>query len=272
MKTNKPREDDDDIADVQGYQGRYEHDIDTEPSSMSSHMTESSTMVSSTDCRSTEQTSSMPSECSTTSSLLVPPSFPDSVTTHSKSFDNKIEDLGCDCKEFHGKCFSSDDVSNGGTERGATAAVSRPEFFRFKSWSGAEAHDKRQESLLPRMNRSHSHEPSEKKSKDRKKSLSKRFVNLLSRSKRHKKSTGQSSSEGNTAIFVSNGEPSLVTSCTAMDSYSEPAQKPHENLSPLKVTEARRLSLTDSLSSGENVASPVSPGYESGYMSSEGMI
>lgn len=258
VNANRPREDDD-IGD----------DTDSAPSSMSSDITGSNTMFPSSDCNSTEQTFSIPSECSTTSSL--PSSLPYRVTTKSKSLGSDIENCSSsttDCsKDLQEKCFSSNDLNNGG----ATAAE-RPELFRFKSWSPSGELDPGKDGR--NLNRSISHDPKSKKNNDGKKSLGKRFVNMFSKRKRHKKSSEHSTNEGNPPERVSSGESSLettVTSYTTMDYYSEDAQKPCENLSPLKVTEARKLSLTDSLSSGESVSSPISPGYESGYMSSEGM-
>ncbi|KAL9955230.1 hypothetical protein ACROYT_G036522 [Oculina patagonica] len=266
VNTNMPREDDDDNGGLQGGRERYGHDIDTAPSSTSSDFPASSTLVSSSDCNSTEQTTSMPSECSTTSSL--PPSLPYVVTT---SLDTEIENLSSgttDCnKEPQGKCFSSDNLKIGGG-----IVEERPGLFRYKSWSPSGEHEPDKDER--NLNRSISHEPKDKKSKEGKKSFGKRFVRMFSKTKRHKKSQEQSTDEGNSnTACVGSGESSLeamVTSSTAMDVYSEAAEKPCANLSPLKVTEARKLSITDSLSSGESVSSPVSPGYESGYMSSEG--
>lgn len=265
-----PREDDDDIGDLQGDQERYGHDTDTAPSSMSSDFPGNSTLVSSTDCNSTEQTMSMPSECSTTSSL--PPSLPYVVTTESKSLDSEIENFTSgttDCnKEPQGKCFSSDNL-----KIGEATAEERPGLFRYKSWSPSGEHEPGKDER--NLNRSISHEPKDKKPKEGKKSFGKRFVKIFSKTRRHKKSPEHATDEGNSTACVSSGESSLeamVTSSTAVDFYSEAAEKPCANLSPLKVTEARKLSLTDSLSSGESVTSPISPGYESGYMSSEGMI
>jgi len=281
-KGNQPSEgdDDDDFSDEQRDQERFGHNSDTAPSSMSSNVSGSSTNVSSSDFNtfSTEQTTSITSECSSTSSF--PHSSQNSVATDSKAVDNRVdkylETCSADYKELQGKCFSSGDLNDGGE-----SAVKRPDLFRFKSWSpntegevngGKLESDKDGRSLI---NRSVSHEANCKKSKERKKSLRKRFINLISKPKRQKKSSKLASKEEKSGTVESNFDsyrtPSVDTSSTAMSTYSEPAPRPCvKNLSPLNVTEARRLSRTDSLSSAESIASPISPGYESGYMSSEG--
>lgn len=79
-----------------------------------------------------------------------------------------------------------------------------------------------------------SQEPSRKKSKERTKSAGKGFLNSVFKIMRRKKSP---------------------ESC--------------ENVSPVDITEARRPSLTDILSSRNPIAPPISPGYESGSMSVE---
>ena len=263
LNANQPSEDEDGIGDAQVEES--EHDTDTAPSSMSSDITDSSTMISSSDCTSTDQTMSMTSECSTTSSL--PASLP-YITT---SLESEVDTLGSGAtackKELQGKSLSNDHLNIG-----EDTAQERPGLFRYKSWSPSGEVDPDKDGK--NFNRSISHEPKGKKSKERKKSLGKRFVKLFKKTKRHKKSPEQSTDEGNTAACISSGDSrheTMVTSSTAMDFYSEAAQKAGGNLSPLKVDEARRLSITDSLSSGESVTSPTSPGYESGYMSSEGM-
>lgn len=278
---SRPREEDDDdddgIGDLRGNQlERYEHDLNAATCSLSSDITEGSVIVSSVNCSYSEQTTSMTSEYSTTSSLPV------SVLVNSEgnNFDRKMVDLGskstkCD-EELQEKSFSSDNLSSRDTKEGATAA--RPELFRYSSWSplGTEAHLENPDLLRVNQDgrsyiRSNSHEPNSK-TKDGKKSFRKRLVKIFSKTKRHKRSPELSGNEGNPSLSVSSGESSLdmsmATSFTVTGSYNEEAQNPKENLSPLKVTEARRLSNSDSLSSGESVASPTSPGYESGYMSS----
>lgn len=281
VKGNKPKEGDDDFSDLQRDQEGFGHNSNSAPSSMSSDVTGSSTDVSSSDFHtcSTEQTASVPSECSTTSSL--PPSLPYVVTTDSKALDNETDNLGSGTadynKELQGKCFSSDNLNDG-----RDSAVQRPDLFRFKSWSPnseGEVNGEKPESGKDGrtlINRSVSHEPNRKKSKERKKSIGKKFINFLSRTKRHKKSPEPSSNEENSAAvertFESRLETPVVTSGTATSSYSEAPPKPCENLSPLNVTEARKSSLTDSLSSGESIASPTCPGCESGFMLSEGNV
>ena len=278
VKGNKPREDDD-FDDLQRDQEGFGNNSDIALSSMCSDVTGSSTNVSSSDCNtcSTEQQTSMSSECSTTSSI--PPSQY-VVATDSKALDSEIDNVetGTDDydKELQGKCFSSDNLNN---ER--DSAVKRPDLFRFKSWSPnseGEVNGKKLESGKDGrnlINRSVSHEPNRKKSKERKKSLGKKIISFISKTKRHKKSPEPSTKEEKSGAVESNFdsclETSVVTSGTATSSYSEPAPRRCENLSPLNVTGARRGSVTDSLSSGEeSIASPISPGYESGYMSSEG--
>jgi len=271
-KGNLPSEgdEDDDFSDGQRDQEGFGHNSNTAPSSMSSNVSGSSTNVSSSDFNTfnTEQTTSVTSECSTTSKL--PHSSQYVAAVDSKALDNGIDKYletgSADYKELQGKCFSSGNLNDGGD-----SAVKRPDLFRFKSWSpnysegetGGKLDSGRDGRSL--INRSVSHEPNCKKSKEGK-SLRKKFISLISKRKRQKKSSEQSSKEEKSGTV----ETSMNTSGTAMSSYSEAAPKPCENLSPLNVTEARKLSLTDSLSSAESIASPISPGYESGYMSSEG--
>lgn len=257
VKRNKSREDDD-----FGDQEKFRHDSDTALSSLCSNITGSSTDVSSSDLNTsiTEQTTSVSSECSTTSSL---PTSQCIVATHSKALDNEIDNVETGAadydKELQGKCFSSDNLS---MNIGRDSAVKRPDLFRYKSWSPnseGEVNGKNLESGKDGRslnNCSVSREPNRKKSKERKKSLGKKIINFISKTKRQKKSSEPSTSE----------EKSV-----AVASYSEAAPRPCENMSPLNVREARRVSL-ESLSSGEFISSPTSPGYESGYMSSEGNV
>jgi len=281
-KGNEPSEDDDDdFSDEQRHRERFGHNSDTAPSSMSSNVSGSSTNVSSSDFNtfSTEQTTSVTSECSTTSSF--PDSSQYSAATNSKNLDNGVDKCletgSVDYEELQGKCLSSGDLNDQGD-----SVVKRPDLFRFKSWSpntegevngGKLESGKDGRSLI---NRSVSYEPNCKKSKERKKSLRKKFISLISKSKRQKNSSKLASKEEKSGTVESNfdscPETSVVTSSTAMSTHSEAAPRRCENLSPLNVTEARRLSLTDSLSSAESIASPISPGYESGYMSSEGNV
>jgi len=260
VKRNEPREDDD-----FGDQEEFRHDSDTALSSLCSNITGSRTDVSSSDLNMsiTEQTTSMSSECSTTSSL---PTSQCIVATHSKALDNGIDNVETGAadydKELQGKCFSSDNLS---MNIGRDSAVKRPDLFRYKSWSPnseGEVNGKNLESGKDGRslnNCSVSREPNCKKSKDRKKSLGKKIINFISKTKRQKKSSEPSTSEEKSCLE------------TPVVSHSEPAPRPCENMSPLNVTEARRVSL-ESLSSGEFISSPTSPGYESGYMSSEGNV
>ena len=274
---NRPSEGDDngdDFSDPQKDQEGFGHNSNTAPFSMSSTTSGSGTNNLSSDFNtiSTEQTTSLTSECSTTSSLPHSSQFVEA--TSSKALDNKMDNSGsgsADYKELQEKCFSSDDLNDGGD-----SAVKRPDLFRFKSWSpnsegevsgGKPESGKDGRSLI---NRSVSHEANRKKSKDRKKSLGKKFINFISKTKRQKKSPEPSSKEEKPGTGESKSDSRLETSMVTSDSYSEAAPRLCENLSPLNVKDARRLSLTDSLSSAESIASPISPGYESGYMSSEG--
>ena len=275
-KGNRPSEvddNDDDFSYPQTDQEGFGHNSYTAPSSMSSTASETSTNISSSDLNtiSTEQTTSVTSECSTISSLNVPHSSQYVSATSSKALDTKIDDSesgSADYKELQEKCFSSDGLNDGGD-----SAVKRPDLFRFKSWSpdsegevngGKPESDKDGRSLI---NRSFSVEPSHKKSKERKKSFGKKFIKFISKAKRQKKSPEPSSKEEKPGTSESNFDSCLETSMVTSGSYSEAAPKPCENLSPLNVKEARRVSVADSLSSAESIASPISPGYESGYMS-----
>lgn len=269
VKHNKPREDDD-----FGDQEEFGHNSDTALSSLCSNISGSSTDVSSSDLNtsSTEQTTSMSSECSTISGL---PTSQCIVATHSKALDNQMDNVETGAadydKELQGKCFSSDNLS---MNTGKDSAVKRPDLFRYKSWSPnseGEVNGKNLESGKDGRslnNCSVSHEPNRKKSKERKKSLGKKIINFISKTKRQKKS-----SEPSTSVEKSVAVEGNLDSCseTSVVSYSEPAPRPCENMSPLNVTEARRVSL-ESLSSGEFISSPTSPGYESGYMSAEGNV
>lgn len=275
-KGNRPSEvddSDDDFSYPQIDQEGFGHNSYTAPSSMSSTASETSTNISSSDLNtiSTEQTTSVTSECSTISSLHVPHSSQYVSATSSKALDTKIADSesgSADYKELQEKCFSSDGLNDGGD-----SAVKRPDLFRFKSWSpdsegdvngGKPESDKDGRSLI---NRSFSVEPNHKKSKERKKSFGKKFIKFISKAKRQKKSPEPSSKEEKPGTGESNFDSCLETSMVTSGSYSEAAPKPCENLSPLNVKEARRVSVADSLSSAESIASPISPGYESGYMS-----
>lgn len=271
-KGNRPSEVDDndnDFSDPQRDQEGFGHNSNTAPSSMSSTTSASSTNISSSDFNtiSTEQTTSITSECSTTSSL--PHSSQYVAAMSSKALDKKIdnpESGSADCKELQEKCLSSDGLNDRGD-----SAVKRPDLFRFKSWSPnseGEVNGGKSESgkdgRSP-INRSVSHEANRKKSKERKKSLGKKFIHFIS--KRRKKSAEPSSKEEKPGTGESNFDSCRETSMVASGSYREDAPRRSENLAPLKVKEARRVSLADSLSSAESIASPISPGYESGYMS-----
>lgn len=267
VKRNKQREDDN-----FGDQEEFGHNSDTALSSLCSNITGSSTDVSSSDLNtsSTEQTTSMSSECSTTSSL---PTSQYHVATHSKALDNEIDNVETGAadydKELQGKCFSSDNLS---MNIGRDSAVKRPDLFRYKSWSPnseGEVNGKSLESGKDGRNLNNcsvSREQNRKKSKERKKSLGKKIINFISKTKRQKKSSETSTSEQKSV--EGNFDSSLETSVV---SYIEATPRPSKNMSPLNVTDAHRVSL-ESLSSGEFISSPTSPGYESGYMSSEGNV
>lgn len=252
-------------------------------STASSITTGSCTMGTSTDY-STEEDSSMMTDYSSTSSC--PPSETCSVATDSADFCVKVEDLSSvdsNCsRESEGKCVSCDNL-NSDNGKHSVAMLQKPEFLRVQSWSGT-GHVDKQPNLPQSMGGERSlftrsfSQPNDMKSKvgaeTKRKSFRKRIARLFKKPKQHKKSPIQSMDKmtpaTSTVTTDSSHDMSTTKTFTVTGSYSEPSQKPCENLSPLKVEEARRLSLTDSLSSGESVSSPTSPGYESGYMSSEG--
>lgn len=269
-KGNRPSEVDDNDDDLRDQEG-FGHNSNSAPSSMSSTTSGSSTNISSSDFNtiSTEQTTSVTSECSTTSSL--PHSSEYIAAMSSKALDNKIDNSesgSADYKELQEKCFSSDGLNEGGD-----SAVKRPDLFRFKSWSpnseGEVYAGKPEASKDGRspINRSVSQESNHKKSKERKKSLGRKFISFISKTKRRKKSPEPSSKEEKPGTGESKFDSCLETTMVTSGSYSEAAPRRCETLSPLNVKEARRASLADSLSSAESIASPISPGYESGYMS-----
>lgn len=236
-------------------------------------MIEEISIVSTTNSDCTDHTSYMSSEYSTTPSPL--PSTV--VNLKDKSDTGKIGGVGlssskCD-RELQEKSRSSTNLQAPGRGAEGATATDKPGLFRYSSWSpgtNLENGDLLQSNQGGKdYMRSNSHEP-KSKLKDRKKSFRKKIAHMFS-TKRHKRSSEPSNSEGKSS-FVSSGESSvetsMVTSLTASYSYSESVQNPKENLSPLKVEEARRLSNSDSVSSRESAASPTSPGYESGYTSS----
>ena len=260
-KTNKPEEDDDDLNSTMKENDKemYRHDMDTSLSSESSVTTGSHAMVSSTDFT-TEQESSIPSEYSTTSSL--PASAMHSVDTESGSLSTKYS-KHCSCEKL-------------GSGETLAVPTQKPEFLRSGSWSPTESgclgiHPSFLDGQRNLLNRSLS-QPNDLKSKagveTKKKSLRKKIMKFLKKSKQHKTSSVHSSVSAITPDSSPDASAGVV--CTGRHTYHEAAEKPCENLSPLKV-EPRRSSLTDSLSSGESMSSPASPGYESGYMSSEGV-
>ena len=262
-RVNEPREDDDD---------------DIQPQSLTSES--SVTTGSHTTDFSTEQESSI----STMSSL--PPSVSCIVApcTSSGSFSSEVGNLSsveADCnRESTGNCLGCHNLNNDNTEHEAST-MQKPDLFRLKSWSPPGFHGTLTDHVQPVDGgrnlyiRSASHPADIMKSKvgaenkKKSKSIKKTIGRLFKKSKQYKKSTVPSSCE----VTVDSSQNTLTTtSFTVTGSYSESAKKPCDNLSPLKVEEARRLSLTDSLSSGESMSLPTSPGYESGYISSEGMI
>ena len=118
------------------------------------------------------------------------------------------------------------------------------------------------------INRSVSHEPNPKKSKERKTSTRKGFINFVSKikTKRRKKSSDPSNNEENSFAVESTAESSSETLVAASNTAASSSPQSCENLSPVSVPEV----LTDSLSAGESVTWPISLGYESGFMSMEG--
>ena len=151
-------------------------------------------------------------------------------------------------------------------------------FLRVQSWSPTETRrlDRQppngEQSLLSRS----FSQPNNLKSKagldNKRKSFRKRFVRIFRKKK--KKPVVNSSEEVSDASLQtstsSDGGFIRPASFTVGGAYREVAEKHCKNFSPLKVDDKRRS--LDSLSSGESVPNPTSPGYESGYTSSEGMV
>lgn len=218
-------------------------------------------------------------------SITSNPSSSDSVTGGIETDD---EGTVKDCisgKPPHGRvsndnCQSADSLKTLGTE---LEVVKRPPFLSCRSWSPertCQEPDNGQRSALSRSNSQPA--DTDKKKKSPFKKVFHRFSRKWKRDKKDKsKSPVQTNRELNSCTSLNTEDSSIgtsttvgCTSFTATNTYNEPAEKTFENFSPLKLDtkEARRLSLTDSLSSGESVSQPTSPGYESGYNSSEGKI
>ena len=147
-------------------------------------------------------------------------------------------------------------------------------FFRATSWpSGGDANGENPDPVKDArslINRSVSHEPNPKNSKGSWKSI----ISVLN-TKRRKKSSDPSRNEGNyiefESTFESSPEASAITSRTAASSNSEAAPQSCETVSA--VPEAQRPSFLDTgLSPRESIASPISPEYESGFMSMQGNV
>lgn len=252
-------------------------DSDRQPSSLTSESSVSSEnpLVFTITDYSTEQETSITSN----------PSSSDSVTGGIETDD---EGTVKDCisgKPPHGRvsndnCQSADSLKTLGTE---LEVVKRPPFLSCRSWSPertCQEPDNGQRSALSRSNSQPA--DTDKKKKSPFKKVFDRFSRKWKRDKKDKsKSPVQTNHELNSCTSLNTEDSSIgtsttvgCTSFTATNTYNEPAEKTFENFSPLKLDtkEARRLSLTDSLSSGESVSQPTSPGYESGYNSSEGKI
>ena len=146
---------------------------------------------------------------------------------------------------------------------GRDPATQRRDFLRAESWPpGGDVNGEKPEPVKDAgflINRSISHEPNPKNSKERKTSTGKRFTISVFKTKRHKKSPNSSRNEENYVEFESTFESSHealgTTSGTAASSYSEAAPQSCETVSA--VPEAQRPSCLDSLSSGESIASPI---------------
>lgn len=133
------------------------------------------------------------------------------------------------------------------------------DFPKATSWpAGGDVPGKDGRSLI-----NHSQDQGGKKSKERTKSAGKGFLNSVFKIKHRKKSPDPSKSSH---------EISVATSGTATGLHSEAAPQSCENVSPANITESRRPPCTDSLSCRNSIASPISPGYESGSMSVEGNV
>lgn len=158
---------------------------------------------------------------------------------------------------------------------GRDPATQRRRFLRATSWpSGGDVIGEKPDPVKdtrPLINRSASHEPNPKNSKERKTSTGKGFKISVLKTKRRKKSSDPSSNAESYVKFKStsesNLEASVTISGTAASSYSEAAQQSCET--EVGVPEAQRPS---SLSSGESIPSPLSPEYESGFISVEGNV
>ena len=178
------------------------------------------------------------------------------------------------------ECQSADSLK---TLRTELEVVKRPPFLSCRSWSPertCQQSDIGQRGAYSRSNSQPAGTDKRKKSPFIKK-VFRRFSRKGKRDKKDKsKSSVQTNQELNSCTLktedssIGTSTAAGCTSFTATNTYNEPAEKTIENSSPLKLDtkEARRLSLTDSLSSGESVSQPTSPGYESGYNSSEGKI
>lgn len=151
-------------------------------------------------------------------------------------------------------------------------------FLRVQSWSPTETRrlDRQppdgEQSLFSRS----LSQPNNLKSKagldNKRKSFRKRFVRIF-RKKKKKPVVNSSEEVSNTSLETStSSDGGFIRPASFMvgGAYGEDAEKHCKNFSPLKVDDKRRS--LDSLSSGESVPNPTSPGYESGYTSSEGMV
>lgn len=156
---------------------------------------------------------------------------------------------------------------------------SKVPFLRVQSWSPTETGrlDKQppdgEQNLFSRS----LSQPTNLKSKaaldTKRKSFRKRIVRIFRKKK--KKPVVNSSEEVSyssleTSASSNGGGFTKPVSFTVGGTYREGAKKHCENFSPLKVDD--KPPSLDSLSSGEFVPNPTSPGYESGYTSSEGMV
>ena len=119
-----------------------------------------------------------------------------------------------------------------------------------------------------------SQEPSRKKSKEKTTPAGKGFLNSFFKITRRKKSPDPSSNEESSVAFESTSKTSLETSATTSGNdasfYSGAAPQSCKIVSPVTITQARRLPLCRSCRN--SIASPISPGHESGFMFLEGNV
>ena len=135
----------------------------------------------------------------------------DDVAIDSKCLDNEIDYFGSVAVDYdqkpQQKCCSSDSLNDG-----RDPATERRDFLRAESWPpGGDVNGEKPEPVKDAgslINRSISHEPNPKNSKERKTSTGKRFTISVFKTKRRKKSPNSSRNEENYVEFESTFESS----------------------------------------------------------------